>query len=305
MYRSPPVHKTYSDSQIQSVGTDSHTENITIRGEKRRRLSGDEIDDLVTFKIEIKEMITSMFEDMITNQNTRLDSIEKSISRVETNICTLQSSQTEIEKSLIFLTDQLDTIQSNIDRTTSDLKNISEKVSVQEEKIDAIDRNFRKTCVEIRKVPKSPGETKEAQYALASNLLKNLEIDQNQGDIRDVFRIPTRKNPEESTMVIEFSNTLIKNKLLKQIKKLSKNIPSTKLSTSCLGLSSPHSPIYVSDFLSPKERRLYYLAKEFSKSEDYKFCWISNNRIFLRKKEGAPFFVIKNEIQLQELKSKK
>ncbi|KAG8284259.1 hypothetical protein J6590_106999, partial [Homalodisca vitripennis] len=48
--------------------------------------------------------------------------------------------------------------------------------------------------------------------------------------------------------------------------------------------------------LSPARRRLHALARKFQREKNYKFLWVRNGKIFMRK---APVKVISSEEDLQ------
>lgn len=52
-----------------------------------------------------------------------------------------------------------------------------------------------------------------------------------------------------------------------------------KLNTKSIGLPGDRKPIFVDESL----KRLSHQAREFAKRNNYKFCWISNSKILLRK----------------------
>ncbi|XP_046679783.1 uncharacterized protein LOC124367177 [Homalodisca vitripennis] len=57
-------------------------------------------------------------------------------------------------------------------------------------------------------------------------------------------------------------------------------------------------PIYVNESLSPARRALYALARKYQREKNFKFLWVRNGKIFLRKEEKAPVRVITREEDL-------
>lgn len=51
-------------------------------------------------------------------------------------------------------------------------------------------------------------------------------------------------------------------------------------------------------------RRIFYLAREFAKENNYNYCWSSRGFVYLREKENAPFIRIMNESDLDQLKNR-
>lgn len=81
------------------------------------------------------------------------------------------------------------------------------------------------------------------------------------------------------------------------------NKEGSRLSTEHLSISGPAKPVFVSENLSPKLKRLFYLARDFASSNEYRYCWVKNGKIFLREKDGAQHLMIKNESDLPKPKT--
>ncbi|KOB51939.1 Uncharacterized protein OBRU01_26845, partial [Operophtera brumata] len=56
------------------------------------------------------------------------------------------------------------------------------------------------------------------------------------------------------------------------VKKYNQHHINDRLNTAAIGLQGKKNPIYVSDFLTPKARRLYFLARDVARSNGYRFC---------------------------------
>ncbi|KAL4708006.1 hypothetical protein ACJJTC_010622 [Scirpophaga incertulas] len=63
-------------------------------------------------------------------------------------------------------------------------------------------------------------------------------------------------------------------------------------------LIGPSKPIFISENLTAKVKKLFYLSREFAKTHAYKFCWVTNGKIFLRKKENGTLSRIERESDL-------
>ncbi|KAJ8704308.1 hypothetical protein PYW08_013032 [Mythimna loreyi] len=71
-----------------------------------------------------------------------------------------------------------------------------------------------------------------------------------------------------------------------------------KLNTSVMGMPGDRRPVYIAEHLPPSTKKLFYLAREFANKNAYKFCWISNGNIFLRKVEGDKHILVSPEKSL-------
>lgn len=106
------------------------------------------------------------------------------------------------------------------------------------------------------------------------------------GDVRDMYRVPNRKDPAKFTIIMELSDTLVKSKFLTSAKRFNKT---KEFKVLHLGITNDSSPLFLSESLTAKSRYLHFLARDFARTEKYKFCWISNGNIFLKKQEGSAY----------------
>ncbi|KAG7313131.1 hypothetical protein JYU34_000220 [Plutella xylostella] len=78
-----------------------------------------------------------------------------------------------------------------------------------------------------------------------------------------------------------------------------------KLCAAHLGLrTDADAPIYISENLTPKASRLYFLARDLKAVKNYKYCWTSYGKVYLRQNDDSPIITLTNEAQIQQLSNK-
>lgn len=304
--RTPPVEDKNSGMSASDTdfGSKASSEDLTKATRKRtKRIAGENHgDDFSCFQAELRDMFTAF----TSNYSSRLDKIEKSIaSQIKTQTEDLRDTYLGIEKSIDYMSGQLASLDSKILIFEEQRKEMATSIVRIDDKIESVQRELTKTCIEIRGVPKKQKETKHELYELVQNAFKLAQQEFSPISVRDVFRLPSKQEQTVSTVVVELSNTLIKTEFLDGIKKYTRSHPRDPLQSSVLGLKETKSVIYISDHLTPKMRRLHYLAREFVKTEGFAFCWTTNGRVFIRKQEGHPYINIKSEDQLASLRKAK
>lgn len=294
----PPKVDTIStsDSEVAKSSNKSHAK-LSRHAAKRVRVSDDEDDDrFLLFRNEIKEIVSSL--------NKRLDSLEKNISDINGKSDLIRSSNREIEKSIELVSGQVLDVQKKIENLDEDRKKMSAQIYTLEYKLENFERFSKKYCIEIRNAPKNTKETKSDLFHMVNKLNANLDL-QNKGctiQPRDVYRLPNKGNATSSTIVVELSNMVEKETLLRNVKIYSKN-RSDQLNSGALGLKEPRTPIYISEHLTSHAKRLLHLARDFAKTEGYQFCWTSGGRVFLRKRENASHILVKDDETLGSLRA--
>uniref|UniRef100_A0A2H1V4H8 SFRICE_036924 n=1 Tax=Spodoptera frugiperda TaxID=7108 RepID=A0A2H1V4H8_SPOFR len=279
------MDKSLSDTNI-SATMDTTPPNFVSTRNKRLR-EEDLPEEFSKFRSEIKEMFSSF---ILTQQN------EMKI------IKDIQITNINIETAVTHLTKQNDEFRKKIESLESQRKKDREYIALLEERIEDMNRCNRKTCIEIKNVPKQHQENSDDLINMVTNLGRHLSIEIDSRDVRDIHRLPSKKEGIKNTpVVVELNSTLLKTNLLKKAKSF--NIKNTsKLQAKHLGIKSDAEvPVFISEQLTPKNARLFFLARDLAKTKQYKFCWTSFGRIMVKKDENARNIVIKSEAQVQHL----
>lgn len=103
------------------------------------------------------------------------------------------------------------------------------------------------------------------------------------------FRLGRDKN--KSSVKVIFEDELTKTKFLKSRKKFD-------LKSSDLGFTTDNK-IFMNHELTKTNLELYMAAKVFKKDRNFKFLWIGDGNIFLRKDENSKVLLINSKSQLE------
>lgn len=285
----PELNIQYSSSEQDLRGnhfadTDSSTQ---VSRRPKRKVTETSVGQITTFMSEMR----AMFNDLKEQQNLKMEKICSAIEEIK-----IQNS--DIRASVEFLSSKYDTLLGEIHDVKSECKDNQNYTKALEEKIDILEKNARSTCIEIKNIPVKTSETKDCLLKNLRDIGHILNVPIQSQDVKDIFRTGS-KDPKNRTIIAEFTSTLTKEQIIRTYRKYNRG-PS-KLSTENLKLSGPVKPVFISENLTPKMKRLFYLAREFAKSNEYGYCWSSNGRIFIREKEGAPLHWIKEESDLKKI----
>ncbi|CAH0721756.1 unnamed protein product, partial [Brenthis ino] len=299
--RSPPGHSlkhTASDSDISTITPCTPmSSNITLRSKRPRESSEEKFS---TFKDEIKNMIESWKE----TQNSMLSKLVSEVSVIKQQNNDIKKSNEEIEKSLEFLNFHFEEMKKKIENLEAERKQHLLQISSLELKLDDIERNSKLSTIEMRNIPFiAQPESKATLSKIVQDTCKALDVNIQPNNIRDVYRLNGKSG--KNTVIADLTTVIAKHDVINAAKKYNKDHPTQRLSTATIGFQGPIAPIYVSEALTSKGRRLFFLARDFAKSHHYKFCWTTHGKIFLRKAPDSPHIEVKNEELLATLRNQK
>ncbi|XP_060801128.1 myosin-15-like [Amyelois transitella] len=279
------MDKSLSDSELNPMNSETTPPSFINCRRKKRKLEGND---------ELKEM-----KDMIV----RLTEIqEKEFKKNAFTLKEIQQSNRNIENTVSFLSAQNEELKLKIEKLQAEKIEDRKLITTLENKIEDIQRENRKANLELKNVPKKHNETKEDLVEMVVNLSKNIGGEISKSNIKDIYRVRGKKDEIKNTpIIIETSSTIVKNDILKLCKSF--NIKhKTKLCAKHLGHRvSEDTPIYISEHLTAKASRLYFLARDLVKAKTFKFCWTAYGRVYLRKDEQSPIILVFSESQIQNL----
>lgn len=274
------------------------TQNISIRPKKKRQMNTDDCEcelRMDIFKEEMKNDIKDILQKFTEQQ-------DKQNSTLLSALKDLQVTNASLQNTITFVTEQNAELKNKLDALQSDAKKDKEYILLLEEKMEDSQRNDRKTCIEIKNIPFSNTNATgiSAPTDMVLSLAKYLSVTMEKRDIKDILRLKPKN--ERYTLIVELSTTFLKQEMLKNAKMFNIKNHSDKISAKHLGMKSfTDVPIFLSESLTPKAARLFFLARDAKKSKGFNYCWTNFGRVFLRKDEKSPIIHIKKEEQIQNI----
>ncbi|KAL4721039.1 hypothetical protein ACJJTC_018922 [Scirpophaga incertulas] len=108
--------------------------------------------------------------------------------------------------------------------------------------------------------------------------------------------LPDAKSPDMSNIIVRFTQRSKKNDLLAAVR------ARRGLYTSDLDIDGPASVVFVNDHLAPHNKILYSQVRTMGRSKGYKYIWINDCKIFLRKNDTSKAIHISNSDDLSKIK---
>ncbi|XP_045504365.1 uncharacterized protein LOC123701004 [Colias croceus] len=307
--RTPPKTKqmiNITSENISSAATDTETEGATCIMKQRTRTRKRQHDDeLSLFMTEMKRTFDEFKETVMSDLHRCLNEFkeeqEKKFSELNSTVCEIKCQNSSIMETVTFISKQYDDMKIKLDLFDKEKKEYQHRIHLLESKIEHLERNQFLSTVEIRNIPPQKKENTHDLLGIVSKATKLIGVPLNPNDISNIFRIGSK--PESKPIVVKFSNVFIKEKVLSYFKKYNKDQQENKLCTADLDIVGNSNKIYISEYLTPKTKRLFFLARDFANTSGYKFCWTASGKVFLRRKEGLPPIRIEREEDLDQLKA--
>lgn len=293
------LNLTYSSAPDLHVCVDDQNliDNITQRSGKRRRCECGASSE--ESKLDLFISTLSLWKQ---ETDVKLLGIIESMNDIKKQNLELLASNAEIEKSIEYLSSKYDDICVQLHTQQERARDCDARIAKLDDATEEIERFSRSSSLEVRNLPIKQPLTQDDMVLTCNRIFQELSIEVSPPNIYDIRCLPSKN--ESKTILITLNSVILKNRIIKAYKDFNKTSPSGKLSSSVLGPEYPRQIIYIAENLTARARRLFYLARDFAKTENYRHCWTANGRVLLRKEDNARFVVITNESQLIALKSK-
>lgn len=249
------------------------------------------------------ETLESFKQDLLTAMQTMMQKQENEIKNIKSILQDIKKTNVHIENSISFLAEQNEEFKRRIEKLECENKKDKEYITLLEDRLEDSRREKQKGNFEIKNVPKlEPKETKEDLINMVLCLSKSIDCSINEHDICDIYRTRAKREGTKNTPIIVETNSNILKLAILQKCKMYNTRNKDKLRAKHLGFKTKEdTPIYISEQLTPKGARLYFLARDLARTKAYTFCWTSHGRVFVRKTTDSPVILISNEAQIHNL----
>lgn len=283
---SPTHYGSDSDTNLSSIGSFKQDSNLNITKRIKRRLAvtPSNSDELI-------REFRAMYEKLHSQQESKFLILNASIS-------SLIEQNTEIKKSIEFMSSQYDAVISKIETLEAENQKHKTYIKTLETKLNLLEKDSKSSSIELRNIPQLEPENKQSLSNTIKTLATVIDADPiiQESEIRNIYRSKTQ------AIIVEFTTTFRRESLIQKFheyNKVKRQNNQRPLGTSALKISGPEKTVFLSEALTSKARRIYFLTRELVKNKKLFATWISYGRVFIRKEEGKPATRVNDESELQ------
>ncbi|XP_039763825.1 uncharacterized protein LOC120636417 [Pararge aegeria] len=233
---------------------------------------------LKTIKFEIvEELKTTIFAE-----------IKSEIASLSSEFSQLQASYSQLQIENDHLKNDLRVLQERIDASDDQVSDLRAQFGRQQQQA-------RINNLEIVGLPQT---SSESPVDLVLKIARHAGVELKQGDIEFAHRVQPQKTitGRPKPIVVKMKNRLCKDNLLSGLKR------KKGVCTKDIGIEGTEKKIFVNEHLTPENKQLLKATKTLAQQKAYKYVWVRNCNIFLRKNEESPALNIRLEKDLSKIK---
>lgn len=285
MLRSPTDPKYASDPELVK----SDTSHVSIR--KRKQHS--DLEDLTFLRIEIRDMINELKTDRDKQNGKLFEAIEELRSQNKV----MMNTNSNIEKILEHTTSLYDNLNKKVEKLSLEHGEALVRIDKLEEQIEQMHRAQRAATLEIRNIP---DVGRENLTNMVEKMHSTLQVPLCPDNIRQVRQVTSARG---KIVVVEYQSTQQSKSILKALKEYNAEHKTDKFNTNCLSLTGGKQPVYISESLTVQARKLHYFARDLRKNHNFKHCWTSQGKVYVKQTDDSPIIWIKSLQQVEDLRA--
>lgn len=206
----------------------------------------------------------------------------------------------DFQKTMSFFNHSYEDLKSKLEEKSTAVielqkENAALKSSVRDlsDRLCSVEQNMRESNVEIVGVPEFKNENLTNTVV---QLAKTVDSPINDEDILHVTRVAkiSKQSDKPRSIVVKLRSPRKRDVLLAAVSNFNRKNAKEKLSSQHLGLGGPKVPVFVAEHLTPANKSLHAATRKKTKEQGYKFVWVRNGRIFVRKDEVSQAILIRS-----------
>lgn len=213
----------------------------------------------------------------------------------------------DIKTSMEFFSSEYDRMKTELIDSKEKINDLTKQNSTLHRKLDDLsnrinimEQHSRETNIEINGIPENKSENLET---IVNQIFNTISVPAHKNNIVSLTRVRKMDdtNLRPRAVVVKLNNMRYRDEVLSAVTNFNKTNPTEKLHSGHLGFGGQKSPIFVSEHLAPYFKALHARTRAVAREKNYKFTWIRNGRIFVRKNDQLPAKQIKNYESLNNL----
>lgn len=238
-----------------------------------------------------------------------LASISNFMSEIRAEFADFKNKQNEMLASISFISDSYDDILSKLNQVDEKFEIIEQvqrenttlkkQLREQAARITMLEQSTLKNQLEIRGVPDN---VDMSPIDIVKCIAAKINFTLNVNDVNFCKRTVWAAKDKPKDIVVCFNSIEKKDAFISQKKK---TVVTTEIfvsiNSSGSSSTSTSTPIYINESLCSSNKKLLYNVKLFAKNNNYKFVWVRDGNIQIRKNERSRFIIIKDLDTLNEL----
>ncbi|KAJ0170735.1 hypothetical protein K1T71_013507 [Dendrolimus kikuchii] len=181
-------------------------------------------------------------------------------------------------------------IISKLESDNESLRTMLKEVSAR---LSATEQQMRENNLEINGIPENRSENLNSVFTQLTKII-DCQVDDNETIHITRVAKAARDNDKPRTVIVKLRSQRSRDSILAAVTKFNKKNTTDKLNSHHLGIGGSRKAVFVAEHLTLENKRIHAATRIKCKELNYKFVWVRNGRIYVRKDETHQAIFIRN-----------
>uniref|UniRef100_A0A2A4JWA7 FP protein C-terminal domain-containing protein n=1 Tax=Heliothis virescens TaxID=7102 RepID=A0A2A4JWA7_HELVI len=265
------------------------------------RFSSNLTNKLTTLMADLEKKVSDIQLNITTVIKSDLDNIKSKLAVIDVNQSQLFTDMESVKTSIqqqdslqMCLSKRVDDVSKSTATHSSDISRMQERITNLETELNSLQQRDRAFNLEVNGIPEKSNE-KLVDYYCA--MVRFLEIESSANDVVHAVRVrPVNPVPgRPKSIVIKLNSRLLRDAILSAVRNRK------GLSTCDLGITGDQRKLFVNEHLTPANKLLHRNVREKASAAQYRFVWIRDGKIFVRKNDTSATIRITTSADLRKI----
>ncbi|KAJ8937221.1 hypothetical protein NQ318_005925 [Aromia moschata] len=236
-------------------------------------------------------------EDMVNDNvspNISSDRITNFMSDVKSQLESLRKAQDKLVDSVTFCSDKVTDFEASLKQISDNMKiienlkqsneNLKQQVCKLTSKVNELEQYSRLNNIEIQGVPVKNNEN---VLNIVENITKFLNVKIDPTQVEYAHRVQSQKRDNTNNVkniIVRFTSRKLKDEVLSAVKTKRQAIGLTSPGLKIEGVSQR---LFLNEHLTSENKLLFKEARDAAKTKKYKYVWVKNCNIYVRKTDDS------------------
>lgn len=214
---------------------------------------------------------------------------------LEQRVNNQEETSSKLQEDFLAMKNEIATLKAELQeaKVANDSTGSAELTTVKEE-LENLRQYSRNRNLVIDGVPPTTGENLKSLFI---NMGQCMEISIDPKEIEAIHRLPAKPGSNRApSILVQVKSRPLRDNFIIEAKKKKFTLPT-------LGYSSGTGNVFVSEHLTKFRSKLYYEARMVKRNYGFKYVWVKNGMVFLKKDDSSPSVLINSMAVIDRLKS--
>ncbi|XP_044753614.1 uncharacterized protein LOC123313017 [Coccinella septempunctata] len=183
---------------------------------------------------------------------------------------------------------------NELERITRENMMLRTSVKNLQDRVDSLEQQGRANNVEICGVPEKESEN---VLSIVTRIAENIGCPIEPSEVDSFYRVPTFDPKKPKTIVVKFLSKHKRDSFLGASKAKRRQLGTSR----GFKIDNISHELYINEHLTTRNKKLLMKTKDAARSKNYKFVWIRDGAILVRKDERSKIMRISDEDELAKI----